>query len=87
MDELAKQIKRQNDLLAKADVIRRIRVGAGDFAAIANVPVNSKSGVSLGGPNGPINVTLNLNGTVLTPAQFQKFADQIAATLKRQLAN
>jgi len=71
-------------LLAKADIVRRIRVGAGDFAAIANVPVNSRTGLSLGGANA-INITLNLNGTVLTPAQFDNFANQIGAAIKRQL--
>jgi hypothetical protein len=86
MEELTAQIKKQNDLLAKADTIRRIRVGAGDFAAMANVPVNKTTGISMGGANGPINVTLNLNGTVLTPAQFSQFADMIAASLKKQLA-
>lgn len=86
MEELAAQIKRQTDLLAKADTIRRIRVGGGDFSAIANVPVNKTTGISLAGSNA-INVTLNLNGTVLTPAQFAQFANQIAAALKRQLAS
>lgn len=86
MDELAAQIKKQNDLLSKADSIRRIRIGAGSFAAIANVPVNSISGVSAAGANGPVNITMNLNGTVLTPAQLGQFADQIAASLKRQLS-
>jgi hypothetical protein len=86
MEELAKQIQRQNDLLAKANGIRRIRVGGGDFSAIANLPVNTTSGISLAG-QGNVNVTLNLNGTVLTPAQFSQFADQIAAALKKQLAS
>lgn len=86
MDELTDQIKKQNELLQKADIIRRIRVQAGDISALANVPVNSRSGVSVGGPQGPVNVTLNLNGTVLTPAQFSQFADLIAASLKRQLS-
>lgn len=87
LDELTDQIKRQNDLLTKADTIRRIRVGNGSFSAIANVPMNSISGVSVGGPGGPIDVNLNLNGTVLTPAQFQQFADLVAATIKRQIAS
>ena len=87
MDELTDQIKRQNDMLAKADTIRRIRVGGGDFSAIANVPINSKSGVSVGGVNGPISVALDVNGTVFSPAQLQQFADMVAASLKRQLAS
>jgi len=87
MDELTDQIKRQNDMLAKADTIRRIRVGGGDFSAIANVPINSKSGVSVGGANGPISVALDVNGTVFSPAQLQQFADMVAASLKRQLAS
>lgn len=87
MDELRDEIKRQNDMLSKADTIRRIRVGGGDFSAIANVPINSKSGVSVGGANGPISVALDVNGTVFSPAQLQIFADMVAASLKRQLAS
>ena len=87
MDELRDEIKRQNDLLAKADTIRRIRVGGGDFAALANVPLNSKTGVSVGGVNGPISVSLDVNGTVFSPAQLQQFADMVAASLKRQIAS
>jgi hypothetical protein len=87
LQELADIEKKKLEFETKADTIRRIRVGAGDFAAIANVPVNSKTGVSLGGANGPINVTLNINGTVLTPAQLAQFADLVAAALKRQIAN
>lgn len=86
MDELRDEIKRQNDLLSKADTIRRIRVGGGDFSAIANVPINSKSGVSVGGLGGPISVSLDVNGTVFTPAQLSTFADMVAAALKRQLS-
>jgi hypothetical protein len=82
MDELTAQIKKQNELLTKADTIRRIRVGMGDFAAIANVPMNSKSGISTGGAGQPINVNLNINGQVLTPAQFTQLANQIAAAIK-----
>lgn len=85
LEELADIEKKRLEFETKADTIRRIRVGAGDFSAIANVPLNSKTGVSLGSPNGPINVTLNLNGTLLTPAQFAAFADKIAAALKRQI--
>jgi TP901 family phage tail tape measure protein len=87
LEELADIEKKKLEFETKADTIRRIRVGAGDFAAIANVPVNSKTGVSLGGANGPINVTLNINGTILTPAQLAQFADLVAAALKRQIAN
>lgn len=86
LDELTEQVKKQNEFLTKADTIRRIRVGGVDFASLANVPVNTKTGVSLGGPQGPINVSLNLNGTVLTPAQFAQFADMVAAAIKRQIA-
>ena len=86
LEELAEIEKKRLEQEQKADTIRRIRVGNGDFAAIANVPVNSRTGISLGGPEGPINITLNLNGTVLSPAQFQQFADQIAAALKRQIS-
>lgn len=86
LEELAEVEQKRLEQETKADTIRRIRVGGGDFAAIANVPVNSRTGISLGGPEGPINITLNLNGTVLTPAQFAQFADQIAAALKKQLS-
>lgn len=86
LDELTGEIKKQNDLLSKADKIRRIRVGTGSFAALANVPINSQSGVSVGGPQGPITVSLDVNGTVLTPAQFAQFADMVGASIKRQLA-
>lgn len=86
LNELAEIEKKKLEFETKADTIRRIRVGAGDFSAIANVPVNSRTGVSLGSPSGPVNVTLNLNGTILTPAQLSQFADLIAASLKRQIA-
>jgi hypothetical protein len=86
LEDLANIEKKRLEFETKADMIRRIRIGSGDFSAIANVPVNTKTGVSLGGPNGPVNITLNLNGTVLTPAQFAEFANLIAAALKRQLA-
>jgi TP901 family phage tail tape measure protein len=85
MDALTEEIKKQNDLLAKADMLSRIRVGAGDFAAMANVPLNSKSGVSVGGPQGPVSVNLDINGQLLTPAQFDILANKIAAALKSQL--
>jgi hypothetical protein len=86
LEDLANIEKKRLEMESKADTIRRIRVGGGDFSAIANVPVNSKTGVSVGGPEGPINVTLNLNGQVMTPAQFEQFANMVAAALKRQLA-
>lgn len=86
LEELAEIEKKRLEFETKADTIRRIRVGGGDFAAIANVPVNSRTGVSVGGANGPINVSLNLNGTVLTPAQFSQFADLVAAAIKRQIS-
>jgi hypothetical protein len=86
LEELTTQVKKQNDLLDKANTIRRIRVGAGDFAAFANVPLNTRTGVSVGGPEGPISINLNINGQLLTPAQFSQLADQIGAALKRQLA-
>jgi hypothetical protein len=78
-------IKKLTDELSKADMISRIRVGAGDFAAMANVPLNSKSGVSVGGPQGPVSVNLDINGQLLTPAQFDILANKIAAALKSQL--
>jgi len=85
LEELADIEKKRLEQETKADSIRRIRVGAGSFAAIANVPLNSRTGVSVGGQNG-VNVTLNLNGSVLTPAQFAQFADMIGASIKRQLS-
>jgi TP901 family phage tail tape measure protein len=87
LEELADIEKKRLEFETKADTIRRIRVGSGSFAAIANVPVNTQTGVSLGGAQGPINISLNLNGTVLTPAQLAQFADLVAAALKRQIAN
>lgn len=86
LEELAEIEKKKLEFETKADTIRRIRIGAGDFSAIANVPVNTRTGISLGSPQGPINVTLNLNGTILTPAQMSQFADLVAASLKRQIA-
>ncbi len=85
LEELADIEKKRLEQETKADTIRRIRVGAGDFSSIANVPLNSQSGISFGGAQGPINITLNMNGTVLTPAQFGQFSRQIAADLKKQL--
>lgn len=84
MDELTAQIKKQNDLLTKADAMKQIRVGAGSFAAIANVPINSTTGVSVSGSGGTagVNVILNLDGSALTPAQFDQLANKIVATLK-----
>lgn len=86
LDELSNNIKKQNDLLSKADTIRRIRVGSGDFAAFANVPLNSKTGVSVGGPQGPISINIALNGQLVTPAQFEALANSIGAALKKQIA-
>ena len=74
-------VNKQNDLLSKADTIRRIRVGSGDFAALANVPTNSKTGVSVGGPQGPITVNLNITGQILTPAQTLQIGNAIAAAI------
>jgi TP901 family phage tail tape measure protein len=87
MQELSDQIKKQNELLLKADTMRRIRVGSGDFAAIANVPMNSKSGISVGGPGQPININLNINGQVMTPAQFTQLANAVAAQIKKSYQN
>lgn len=81
LDNLTEQMEIANQ---KADTIRRIRVGAGDFSAIANVPVNLQSGVSVGA-NNQINITFNLNGTNLTPAQFTTFANMIGAEIARRL--
>lgn len=86
LEELAAVEKKRLEFETKADTIRRIRVGGGDFSAIANVPVNSTTGISLGGSQGPINVTLNLNGTILTAAQLAQFGDLVASSLKRQIA-
>jgi TP901 family phage tail tape measure protein len=86
LEELADIEKKRLDFETKADTIRQIRVGGGDFGAIANVPVNTKSGVSLAGNQGG-NITLNINGQVLTPAQLSQFADLVAAALGRQIAN
>ena len=82
MEELTNEIKKQNDLMLKTDQISRIRVGAGSFAAIANVPV-SAMGISTGGPGQPINVNLNVNGQILTPAQLEQLANLIAAQIKK----
>lgn len=85
LDELRKKIQQQIDLDTKANVIQRIRVGSGSFAALANVPLNSNTGASVGGPNGPISINLNINGQVLTPAQFDDLANKIGAALKKQI--
>lgn len=84
IDENTSQLKIQNE--SKADTIRRIRVGSGDFAAFANVPLNTKTGVSVGSPTGPISINLDINGQLLTPAQFTQWANQIAAALKAAIA-
>jgi TP901 family phage tail tape measure protein len=85
LEELADIEKKRLEFETKADTIRRIRVGAGDFAALANVPLNTRTGVSVGSAQGPITVNLNINGQLLTPAQFAQLADQIAAAIKRQI--
>lgn len=84
MDELNATEKKRLEFDTKADQIRRIRVGSGDFAALANVPFNSTSGVSVGGTN---NITININGAGLTPAQYAAFADKIASEIKRSIAS
>jgi len=84
LQELADIEKARLAFETKSDIVRRIRVGAGDFSAIANVPVNSQTGVSMGGAN-QINVTLNINGATLTPAEFAQLADRIGASIARQL--
>lgn len=85
LEELAAIEKKRLEFDTKADTIQRIRVGSGSFAALANVPLNSQTGVSVGSPQGPITVNLNLNGQLLTPAQFSQLADQIGAAIKRQI--
>ncbi len=87
LEELADIEKKRLEFETKADTIRRIRIGNGGFAAIANVPVNSQTGVSVGGPGGTINLNLSVNGQILTPAQLTQMADLVAAALKRQIAN
>jgi len=79
-------IKANTDVLTKADTIRRIRVGAGDFAALANVPTNKTSGVSVGSPQGPITVSLNITGQVLTKAQMEQLGNAVAAGLGSQIS-
>lgn len=86
LEELAEIEKKRLEFETKADTIRRIRVGSPSFAALANVPLNTQTGVSVGGPSGPVTVNLNINGQVLTPAQFQQLADQIGAAIKKQLS-
>lgn len=86
MKELADIEKKRLEFETKADTIRRIRIGSGDFAAIANVPYNSKAGVSVGGSNAPITVNLNINGAVLTPAQAARVGDMLASEIKRSYA-
>ena len=86
LEELADIEKKRLEFETKADTIRRVRVGAGGFSAIANVPLNSRTGVSLGGAEGPINVSIGLTGQILTPAQMSQLAELIAASIKRQIA-
>lgn len=87
LEELADIERKRLEFDAKADLIQRIRVGTGSFAAIANVPMNSQTGVSVGSPQGPITVNLNINGQVLTPAQMTQLADRIGAAIKNQIGN
>jgi hypothetical protein len=84
LKELADVEQKRLEFDTKADFIQRIRVGSGSFAALANVPLNSATGVSVGGPNGPITVNLNINGQILTPAQFTALSNKIAAAILRQ---
>ena len=79
-------IKANTDVLTKADTIRRIRVGAGDFAALANVPTNAASGVSVGSPQGPITISLNITGQVLTKAQMDQLGNAVAAGFGNQIS-
>lgn len=81
LDNLTEQMNIANQ---KANIVKRIRVGAGDFSAIANVPVNSSTGVSVGSQN-QINITFNLNGTALSPANFTLLANMIGAEIARRL--
>lgn len=80
INDNTEELKKQNE--TKADVINRIRVGYGSFAALANVPMNAASGVSVGGPQGPITISLNVNGQILTPAQIDQITASLAAQLK-----
>lgn len=84
LEENTAQLEQMN---TKADTIQRIRVGAGSFAALANVPINATSGVSVGSPQGPITINLNINGQLITPAQFDQLANKIGAVIKSELAN
>lgn len=85
MEELAAIEKKRLDFDTKADTIRRIRVGSGDFAAIANVPFNRANNLSVGGNSQPIQVNLNINGQILTPAQLSTLGDYVGARLKKNI--
>jgi len=82
IDALTDEMKKANDT---ADMVGRIRIGAGDFAAMANVPFNSKTGISVGGEGNAMAVNVNINGQILTPAQMDQLADHIAAALRPKL--
>jgi hypothetical protein len=84
-ENLTEEMKKANDL-AKADTIGRIRVGMGDFAAFANVPINRQSGISVGGPQGPITVSVNVTGQILTEAQLLQLQNQLGAAIGRQIS-
>lgn len=87
MDELSAIEKKRLEFDTKADTIRRIRVGSGSYAAIANVPYNAANNISVGGNSQPIQVNLNITGQILTPAQLSSLGDYVGARLKRNIAN
>jgi hypothetical protein len=82
LEELAAIEQKKLEFDTKADMLQRIRIGSGSFAALANVPLNSTTGVSVGNPNN-ITVTLNINGQILTPAQFNDLANKIGSIIYR----
>jgi TP901 family phage tail tape measure protein len=86
LEELADIERKRLEQQMKVDQISRIRVSGGGFALLASLPTNAL-GVSLGGPNGPININLNINGQVLTPAQFDQLAAKIAYYIKKEIAS
>lgn len=83
LDMNTAELKKLNE--TRADMISRIRVQNGSFAALASVPINSNSGISVGSAKGPITINLNINGQVLTPATSEVFASQTAAKLGQYL--
>lgn len=84
INENTEQLRLANE--TKADTINRIRIGYGSFAALANVPMNAKSGISVGGPQGPITISLNINGQVLTPAQWDQIIGKALSELKSAIS-